>query len=459
MEISGEETVVYCVEGRHGTRYFNPDMVEYTSPAVLKEIRRQRDDEHKIGIADLYGMIKSSVSGGVTEEELDEAIKGISVPTKVGELENDAGYATAEEALLRAKVYDMGDFETLDELSARAADHGFYNGTGRVLLYFTVAGADMGLIINNMGDMEDGYPYTARQYMYYKEHRYTRTVRRSQGGTVSYTAWVVEDNVTLSGKGVDFSKLASLTEDATDAEVREALTYPNGEGVVTADDLAACEEKGMFLRECNTNAQLAVGRTLSGSHYTITYVGYPVSGTSVDTTRPAMVQSVVIAISGGTYSVVKAATVDDVLTTGWEKYPLEVKIPLWGSGPGGRVYSGDTILGWFGCGSVSELKSRAKSTGLMSLLYLNSGDMHYRIPVQFIEFKDGDNQIHIVTVGLDMADDSPCRYEVVINMDGTLVTETSNVSLVKETLAKVSELEALETEIENIKIRLALLEG
>lgn len=415
-----------------------------------------------------------NVEGMATSEEVDalrKAVEAVSVPTKISELENDSDFVTSEnisdavekgvdEAVESFKVYNLGNFETLDAVNLRLADHNYYNNTNRVIYHFTVANTDMGLVINNMGEMVGGYPYVARQYMYYQEHRYTRTVRRnSVSGLVTYTSWVIEDFVTLSGKGIDFLKLSSLTTEASDSEVQEALTYLNGDGVVTVDDLRACFEKGMFLKEYSTSTQLIVGQ-LTNYRYSITYIGYPISAYGMlDTTRAPKVQTVFVRIQDGVYSIDRAANTDDVLTTGWDKYPLEVKIPLWGTLSGDTVYSENTILGWFGCSSVGELKAKAKDTSLMSMLYLNSGDMYYRIPVQFIEFKNGNNQIHIVTVGVDMMDDSPCRYEITINIDGTIVSGNSNVSLVKEALVKASAIEELKELVSRLQERIAALEG
>lgn len=357
-----------------------------------------------------------------TEKKIEVAVSGLATTTEV-----QSGLAEIEEKIPDISdlakqsdnlSYNMGNFESLDAASLKAADHQFYNNPDRRILHFSVNNTDLGMILNVMGSMQDGYPYKSRQYLYYGNHIYTRYISRGAStGDVSYTQWIQNDNVTFAGKGVRSDLLFDLTSESTVEDVKAALTYPNGDGVLTEDDLEACTEKGMFLNDYTTGKPVMVGLHRIGPYYTFTLV------------ENNIVKEIGIASD---YTVQAAPNNAEYLRSDWNKLPVETKIPIWTSING--VKSATTILGWFGCKTVEELRDKIKDSSLVSMLYLNSADMFYRIPIEFIELKNSDNQIHLVTVGVDMSDDSPTRYEITANLDGTIIENGSNVKVVKEGL-------------------------
>ena len=357
-----------------------------------------------------------------TEKKIETAVSGLATTIEV-----QSGLAEVEDKIpdisdlakqSDSLSYNMGDFETLDAASLKAADHQFYNNPDRRILHFSVNNTDLGMILNVMGSMQDGYPYKSRQYLYYGNHIYTRYISRGAStGDVSYTQWIQNDNVTFAGKGVRSDLLFDLTPESTVEDVKAALTYPNGDGVLTEDDLEACTEKGMFLNDYTTGKPVMVGLHRIGPYYTFTLV------------ENNIIKEIGIASD---YTVQAAPNNAEYLRSDWNKLPVETKIPIWTSING--IKSSTTILGWFGCKTVGELRDKIKDSSLVSMLYLNSADMFYRIPIEFIELKNSDNQIHLVTVGVDMSDDSPTRYEITANLDGTIIENESNVKVVKEGL-------------------------
>lgn len=357
-----------------------------------------------------------------TEKKIEVAVSGLATTTEV-----QSGLAEVEDKIpdisdlakqSDSLSYNMGNFESLDAASLKAADHQFYNNPDRRILHFSVNNTDLGMILNVMGSMQDGYPYKSRQYLYYGNHIYTRYISRGVStGDVSYTQWIQDDNVTFAGKGVRSDLLFDLTPESTVEDVKAALTYPNGDGVLTEDDLEACTEKGMFLNDYTTGKPVMVGLHRIGPYYTFTLV------------ENNIVKEIGIASD---YTVKAAPNNAEYLRSDWNKLPVEIKIPIWTSING--IKSSTTILGWFGCKTVEELRDKIKDSSLVSMLYLNSADMFYRIPIEFIELKNSDNQIHLVTVGVDMSDDSPTRYEITANLDGTVIENGSNVKVVKEGL-------------------------
>lgn len=357
-----------------------------------------------------------------TDKKIEIAVSGLATTTEV-----QSSLAEVEEKIpdisdlakqSDSLSYNMGDFETLAAASLKAADNQFYNNPDRRILHFSVNNTDLGMILNVMGSMQGGYPYKSRQYLYYGNHIYTRYISRGATiGNVSYTQWIQNDNVTFAGKGVRSDLLFDLTSESTVEDVKAALTYPNGDGVLTEDDLEACTEKGMFLNDYTTGKPVMVGLHRIGPYYTFTLV------------ENNIVKEIGIASD---YTVQAAPNNAEYLRSDWNKLPVETKIPIWTSING--VKSATTILGWFGCKTVEELRDKIKDSSLVSMLYLNSADMFYRIPIEFIELKNSDNQIHLVTVGVDMSDDSPTRYEITANLDGTVIENGSNVKVVKEGL-------------------------
>ena len=119
-----------------------------------------------------------------------------------------------------------------------------------------------------------------------------------------------------------------------------------------------------------------------------------------------------------------------------------------------QVYPQAEILGWFGVSDIPSLKQLIVANCVFVLSYgitLTGKPMYYKIPVNYIAFESA-NQIKIVAVGLDTSNDKPVRYTILINLDGTLITEKSNISLVMENLVFESELPVSEVRIDATEI-------
>ena len=54
--------------------------------------------------------------------------------------------------------------------------------------------------------------------------------------------------------------------------------------------------------------------------------------------------------------------------------------------------------------------------------------MYYKMPVDYVAFESA-NQIKLVFNGLDTHDDTPAKYEITMNLDGTIIDGNSNVSV------------------------------
>ena len=96
-----------------------------------------------------------------------------------------------------------------------------------------------------------------------------------------------------------------------------------------------------------------------------------------------------------------------------------------------QVYSQEDILEWFGATDVASLKQSIVRQGQMYLKYSIqlSGNPHfYKMPIEYIAFESA-NQIKLVFIGLDTRNDVPSKYEIIINLDGTIIEGNSNVKL------------------------------
>lgn len=96
-----------------------------------------------------------------------------------------------------------------------------------------------------------------------------------------------------------------------------------------------------------------------------------------------------------------------------------------------QVYSQEEILGWFGATDVPSLKQRIVREGQMYLKYgiqLSGNPYYYKMPIEYIAFESA-NQIKLVFVGLDTRNDVTSKYEILINLDGTIIEGNSNVKI------------------------------
>ena len=96
-----------------------------------------------------------------------------------------------------------------------------------------------------------------------------------------------------------------------------------------------------------------------------------------------------------------------------------------------QVYSQEEILGWFGATDVPSLKQRIVREGQMYLKYgiqLSGNPYYYKMPIEYIAFESA-NQIKLVFVGLDTRNNVTSKYEILINLDGTIIEGNSNVKI------------------------------
>lgn len=96
-----------------------------------------------------------------------------------------------------------------------------------------------------------------------------------------------------------------------------------------------------------------------------------------------------------------------------------------------EIYSQETILGWFGVESTTELKEKIAGNTIAFVKWgitLSTNPHFYRFVPEYFAF-ESDNQIKLVFNGLDSSNNESCKYEILINLDGTIIEGNSNVSL------------------------------
>lgn len=101
------------------------------------------------------------------------------------------------------------------------------------------------------------------------------------------------------------------------------------------------------------------------------------------------------------------------------KAPVFVNIPLRPE----PNYTEAAIANWFGCETIEQVGQVITGDKVVYLHFTNTGK-DYKIPVQYCAFKaDGSNDIILMTVGLDTANDEVCKYKITIalNSDSSTV--------------------------------------
>ena len=95
-----------------------------------------------------------------------------------------------------------------------------------------------------------------------------------------------------------------------------------------------------------------------------------------------------------------------------------------------KKYTNEQIFTWFGVEDLAGLKSLFvdKRLALKYGIQLSGNPHYYNIPVQYAEFLDA-NTIHIIAIGLDTSNDTPSKYDITINLNEELITETSNIKV------------------------------
>lgn len=122
------------------------------------------------------------------------------------------------------------------------------------------------------------------------------------------------------------------------------------------------------------------------------------------------------------------------------KLPVEFSFPL--RTLQDKVYTQEEIFGWFGVADAVELKNFIVREGQFYLRYgiqLSGNPYYYKMPIQYIAFESA-NQLKMVVIGLDTRNDMPTKYEIVINLDGTVIEGNSNIKVTSSDLAFVSDI-------------------
>ena len=119
--------------------------------------------------------------------------------------------------------------------------------------------------------------------------------------------------------------------------------------------------------------------------------------------------------------------------------PKEIQFPL--RSLSDKVYTQEEILEWFGVPDVPTLKTNIAYGGFHYVKYgiLLSGNPHYyTMPVEYLAFESA-TQIKLVFAGLDTSNDAPVKYEIIINLNGTVIEGNCNVKVTMSDFALASD--------------------
>lgn len=247
------------------------------------------------------------------------------------------------------------------------------------------------------------------------------------GGTqekMAFESDLIKYGMYYPGVKVDTRKLFALTKASTEDDIKAALQLETASGsytLPTEEILNDCLGKGYQL----LSNWMPVSVAWNGA----AWVFYLVGQTYMN--QPNVVATVSIKITDGTYSVFQAAKITELVgTDDIRTLSREVNIPI--RTLQDRVYTQDEILKWFGVTTVVDLKSIISTGGIQYLRYgiLLSGNPHYyKMPIDYCAFESA-NQIKLVFNGLNTRDDTPCKYEITLNLDGTIIEGNSNIEMI-----------------------------
>lgn len=140
----------------------------------------------------------------------------------------------------------------------------------------------------------------------------------------------------------------------------------------------------------------------------------------------------------GTRGKVQLVGVDDKVISELDadlySIPWRVDLPI--RTPLNKVFEESEILEWFHVKSVSELKTVVNTRNLYMKygILLTGKPMYYNMQIHYAAF-ESNTQVKLVWVGLDTSNDAATKYTLIINLDGTVIENNSNVSLKLESLA------------------------
>lgn len=140
------------------------------------------------------------------------------------------------------------------------------------------------------------------------------------------------------------------------------------------------------------------------------------------------------------YGIEDAYTKDETDAAIAEAKPILVNIPISGKGSilrnePNQVYEASTVFGWFGVEDNEALKALIFSGRPMYVrqgLSIAGVPSYYMMPIVYIGYTSSNaNKLEMSIIGNDTANDKTIKYHVNINLDGTLLTDTSNVTVKK----------------------------
>lgn len=237
------------------------------------------------------------------------------------------------------------------------------------------------------------------------------------------------------GVKVDTQKLFALTKASTEDDIKAALQLETASGSYTLPTekiLNDCLGKGYQL----LSNWMPVSVAWNGA----AWVFYIVGQTYMN--QPNSVATVSIRITNGTYSVFQAAKVTELVDTDDIRLmPNVIQFPL--RTLQDKVYTQEEILEWFRATEVPELKQKIVRGGIYYLQYgisLSGNPMYYKMPVDYVAFESA-NQIKLVFNGLDTHNDHPVKYEILINLDGTIIEGNSNIKVTQTNIVTADDLE------------------
>ena len=276
------------------------------------------------------------------------------------------------------------------------------------------------------------------------------------GGTqekIAFESDLIKYGMYYPGVKVDTQKLFALTKASTENDIKAALQLETASGsytLPTEEILNDCLGKGYQL----LSNWMPVSVAWNGA----AWVFYIVGQTYMN--QPNSVATVSIKITNGVYSVFQAAKITELVDTDdIRTLSREVNIPI--RTLQDRVYTQDEILKWFGVTTVVDLKSIISTGGIQYLRFgiLLSGNPHYyKMPIEYCAFESA-NQIKLVFNGLDTHKDVPSKYEIILNLDGTIISGQSNISMTITALADSEDLEYVKRMVGNMELKADTVTG
>ena len=140
---------------------------------------------------------------------------------------------------------------------------------------------------------------------------------------------------------------------------------------------------------------------------------------------------------------------DTTLTVAYgleEVTPMFIQIPL--RTLQDKVYDQETIISWFGQEDIASIKQKLVKNVPVFVKYgisLSGNPHYYKFPAEYCAFESA-NQIKLVFQGLNTKDDVVSKYEILMNLDGTVIEGNSNVKMTITSLEEAGTIDYAELE-------------